>query len=690
MGSWKSNSLEQINMQFKSIMEGMGIDEEKQHRLAAKLNLSKKIKTIISMQGVEERRTKVREYLGKLENRNSMLNLLSLSCSLESGPRAVYEEFARERGHEILVGCMKRMDREFADAVCDTVYTIMNKYGNEFPPFLRWMLDSLLDGRIRDASTFFRILEWLAKEDKVAELFASVDCSRCICRTYLYRVMEYIMDLEKVEDEINFIVPLLGGSRAVYVKYMLFVSDFDRLETKVGKKDVYLEILGHVKIRGMRKCKTDRMHEILRIADEKGVVDVVCCVAEAVVFGERFGFKGVEAEVERSMRESKEYASLLEKKMESEGKGEEVTKENSKGEGKTGVKTRVMKKIVRKSVAKGPVTNKNYVQVKWTKMGKGESVWKTINAEEMGQRFLAHELDVFETKTEEKKAKMSVCEQRRSMVFSEKKNYAVNIALGRVRMSNRELKTAILDLNEDFDENLIKQLLFYFPTDEEIEQLERVGEVFGRGEEFFKECIDSIDVMKKCLYYLYFTITFRNQNVERPLEMLRRYYRMLLTSSSLRSFLCAVLFAGNYLNRGSFLGDAEGFTMESLPRILEVKGEGVSLIDVIMRKVDGESLVRDLGVVQEVDNINFEVVCGEVEEVKKNYINADGSQCEKIQERMDRESGRYEEICSLYDEVVELHRKCCVYFGEDVNEQFNGRMALLLDRLSSRVLMVDG
>jgi hypothetical protein len=37
-----------------------------------------------------------------------------------------------------------------------------------------------------------------------------------------------------------------------------------------------------------------------------------------------------------------------------------------------------------------------------------------------------------------------------------------------------------------------------------------------------------------------------------------------------------------------------------------------------------------------------------------------------------------------YDYVVRLHKDCGVYFGENINEIFNGRIALLLDRLSHK------
>ncbi|KAG5859210.1 formin homology 2 domain-containing protein [Encephalitozoon hellem] len=677
MESWKSKSLEHINIQFRSIMEGMGIDEEKQHKLAAKLNLSKKIRTITSMQTLEERKKKIKEYVVKLKDRNSVLNLLSLSVSLETGPRVLYEIFSGEGGHDVLVRCMRRMDEEFGDVICDTLYIILSKYGNHFPPFLRLLLDGFLSGKVHETRSFFKILEFLVNENKADELFFSTDFNRCVCNSYLSKIVEYTKRIPRIEDELNFLVPLLKSPRSVHVKYILFVSDFSSLEDRVVNKDVFESIVKEIKPDIRRDWKRGRIDEVLRLAEAEGVLDVACCIFEAFAFGDSKVFGGLREDVEKMKISEVQGEGTETCAAEVEKKREAVKKvELSKAKGP--------KKIIKK-VAKSTAPSKRYTQVKWTKMGKGNSVWSKIKAEEMESIFRTEEFDGFEVKGEKPRALSMGMEKKKPSVFSEKKNYAINIALGRVKESNCELKSAILNMHEDLNENLVKQLLFYFPTDEEIEQLQSTDHVFGRGEEFFKESIEEVEMMKRCLYYLYFIISFRNQNVCKNLGILERYYAMLLESKELRRFLGIALAAGNYLNRGSFLGNAEGFTMESIPKILEVKNNGNSLLGLLKKKIDCKLLLEDLSVVYDASGINFEALCIEIEELKKNYINASGSSFPKIQERMEGIQERYEEICSLYDRVSKLHRDCKEYFGEKVDDDFNSWMILLLDRLSHGV-----
>ncbi|KAM0672196.1 formin homology 2 domain-containing protein [Ordospora colligata] len=668
MESWKSKSLEHINIQFRSIMEDMGIDEEKQHKLAAKLNLSKKIKTITSMQTMDERKKKIREYVVKLSDRNSVLNLLSLSCSLESGPDVLYEIFTIEGGHDVLVRCMRRMDDEFSDAICDTLSMILSKYGNHFPPFLRPLLDRFICGKIQDTKAFFKIIEFLVNEGKAEELFYSIDFNRCVCNTYLSRIIEHVMRIPRVVDELNFLITLLKSARSVHVKYILFVSGFHQLEQRVVCREIYDVIAKEIRCSMTGDFRKDRIEEILRIAESQGHLDIVCCVAEAFVFGDREIFKNVEV---RSREPAK---CMIEEKAEEQSVNEKECVTMDTGKPKP-------KKIIKK-VVKNAMPSKKYMPVKWKKIGKGSSLWSKINIKEIEGLFSVDDFEAFEVKEEKPKTSSVRLDNKRPSVFSEKKSYAINIALGRVKVSNYELKQTIVEMRDDFDENLVKQLLFYFPTDEEIEHLQVTEDLFGRGEEFFKECIDEIEMIKRCLYYLYFATSFKDQCLMNTLSILREYYEVLLRSNELRKFLGVALAVGNYLNMGSFLGNAEGFTMDSIPTILEAKNNDASLFRFIERRINARTLVNELFIVHEASRMNFEALCVEIDELKKNYINANGSSFARIQEKMDEIQPRYDTVCLMYEDVVRLHRECGEYFGESIDDEFNSRMILFLDRLS--------
>jgi hypothetical protein len=442
-----------------------------------------------------------------------------------------------------------------------------------------------------------------------------------------------------------------------------------------------MKIMEYVKVQPRENCRTERVSELLRIADERNVLDVVCSIAETFLFGDVFIFKDIKEEIEKTscdVEKKKDDTRELEKKIDinnSMGRDGRCINNN---------KPKIVKKIMKKtSVKKQQAPEKNYVQIKWSKIPRGMGIWKEINPSTFEKSFVVQEFDVFEVKQRERKENETMVEIRKPTIFPEKKGYAISIVLGRVKTSNIHLKSSILNLEEEmFDENLVKQLLFYFPSDEEIEQLRETENVFGRGEEFFKECVDEVEMIKKCLYCLYFVLTFRNQSTEIQMETLKKYYTSLLKSESLRRFLGTILYAGNFLNQGSYLGDAEGFSMDSIPKILNTRNNGVSFVDFVMKRVSGESLVKDLDIVYDASRINFEVLCMEVEELKKNYINTSGNSCERIQKRMEMEIPRYERMCSTYDDVVRLYKECERCFGECIDEEFNSRIIHILERIS--------
>jgi dishevelled associated activator of morphogenesis len=681
---WNSSSLEQINTQFKSIMENMGIDEERQHKLSTKLNLAKKIKTITSMQTLDERKKKIKEYIAKLSDRNSVLNLLSLSCSLESGPKILYEIFKEERGPEVLAKCVKCMDGEFSDALCDAISMILFRYGNEFPPFLEALLASFVGGRIREHTSFFKILEYLAKSNGASELFLAADHNNCTCSTYLSRIIAYIRHLPSVDSEINFILPLLKSERAAQVRYILLVSKFNELVEKMASQKVFSEIAALAKFRASRSSRPDRIHEILKVAEERGMTDVVCCIAEGLIFGDRSLYGEIEKDAVRGMEEIRREVRVLEEKLFHRGTAGDIETDPAE---KLPVRKesghKPAKKILKKAAKKNAGPTKNYMQVNWEKMPKGDSIWKSVDLKEAQSLFSEADFDVFERRKEAGASRLST-EVRREAVFSEKKNYAINIALGRVRISNRELKQAILSLKADFDVVLIKQLLCYFPTDAEIKQLGETEEPFGRAEEFFKECIDEIDQVKSSMYYIYFIMFFKKQNIQKALKTLGRYYQGLLNNQHLRRFLAAVLYAGNFLNQGTFLGNAEGFVLRSLPAILEMKTRGTTFMEFVRGRVDCDALLESLGCINEASHINFEGLCAEMEELRKNYTNAHGSPYEEIQKKLDEVVDEYENINTEFEAMLRLNNECRIYFGESVGEDFNNRMVSLIDKLKGK------
>ncbi|KAG8449392.1 hypothetical protein GDO86_016153 [Hymenochirus boettgeri] len=151
-----------------------------------------------------------------------------------------------------------------------------------------------------------------------------------------------------------------------------------------------------------------------------------------------------------------------------------------------------------------------------------------------------------------------------------------NILLSRLKLTNEEIKRAILtmDEQEDLPKDMLEQLLKFVPEKSDIDLLEEHKHELDRmakADRFLFE-MSRINHYQQRLQSLYFKKKFaeRVAEVKPKVEAIRDASKEVLQSKSLKQLLEVVLAFGNYMNKGQ-RGNAYGFKISSLNKIADTK-----------------------------------------------------------------------------------------------------------------------
>ncbi|KAF7648127.1 hypothetical protein LDENG_00161540 [Lucifuga dentata] len=151
-----------------------------------------------------------------------------------------------------------------------------------------------------------------------------------------------------------------------------------------------------------------------------------------------------------------------------------------------------------------------------------------------------------------------------------------NILLSRLKLTNEEIRHAILtmDEQEDLPKDMLEQLLKFIPDKSDTELLEEHKhelERMAKPDRFLYE-MSRINHYQQRLQSLYFKKKFaeRVSEVKPKIRALAQASREVVDSASLRQILEVVLAFGNYMNKGQ-RGNAFGFKVSSLNKIADTK-----------------------------------------------------------------------------------------------------------------------
>uniref|UniRef100_A0A7N6BHU7 Dishevelled associated activator of morphogenesis 1b n=1 Tax=Anabas testudineus TaxID=64144 RepID=A0A7N6BHU7_ANATE len=151
-----------------------------------------------------------------------------------------------------------------------------------------------------------------------------------------------------------------------------------------------------------------------------------------------------------------------------------------------------------------------------------------------------------------------------------------NILLSRLKLSNEEIKRAILtmDEQEDLPKDMLEQLLKFVPEKSDVDLLEEHKHELDRmakPDRFLYE-MSRINHYQQRLQSLYFKKKFteRIAEIKPKVEALAKASKDILHSKNLKQLLEVVLAFGNYMNKGQ-RGNAYGFKVSSLNKIADTK-----------------------------------------------------------------------------------------------------------------------
>lgn len=151
-----------------------------------------------------------------------------------------------------------------------------------------------------------------------------------------------------------------------------------------------------------------------------------------------------------------------------------------------------------------------------------------------------------------------------------------NILLSRLKLSNEEIKKAIMtmDEQEDLPKDMLEQLLKFVPEKSDIDLLEEHKHELDRmakADRFLYD-MSRINHYHQRLQSLYFKKKFteRVADIKPKINALSQASTEVLKSRNLQQLLEVVLALGNYMNKGQ-RGNASGFRVSSLNRITDTK-----------------------------------------------------------------------------------------------------------------------
>lgn len=305
------------------------------------------------------------------------------------------------------------------------------------------------------------------------------------------------------------------------------------------------------------------------------------------------------------------------------------------------------------------VSDKSYTGIKWKKANKMQNhIFSKVNYENAEKLFNLSEFEQFETKAKVNEERNHSSQKTQTTtsasVIDQKKSYALNIALGRVKLSNSELIESISKCKFD-NENLIKQLIMYYPTHEEHAQICDSNLEMGRAELMFKE-IKDLDSFLNSLLSLRFKYYFENKDYLGIINSTTKSLKRISESTELVNLFANLLVIGNVLNSNSFNGNAEGFTLDSLSMfmnqdILEIVRKKTN-IEKLLMEILGESSPSKIQLIAGI--VSIETLIAEFNEAKSLF----GSFVDKTT------SEKYKRALNDFDELNQMYKMLQSYFGE--------------------------
>ncbi|NXE00754.1 DAAM2 protein, partial [Chaetorhynchus papuensis] len=327
----------------------------------------------------------------------------------------------------------------------------------------------------------------------------------------------------------------------------------------------------------------------------------------------------------------------------------------------------------------------------WTKID-DTKVFKILDLEDLERTFSAYQRQqkedaIDDTLSSRHKVKeLSVIDGRRAQ--------NCNILLSRLKLSNEEIKRAILtmDEQEDLPKDMLEQLLKFVPEKGDIDLLEEHKHELDRmakADRFLFE-MSRINHYQQRLQSLYFKKKFAERVAEvKPKVEIRAGSKAVLQSSSLQQLLEVVLAFGNYMNKGQ-RGNAFGFKISSLNKIADTKSsidKNITLLHYLITVVEKKypkvlRLHEELRDIPQAAKVNMTELEKEINTLRSGLraveteLDFQKSQVQKagdkfvsvVSQFITLASFSFSDVEDLLMEAKELFSKAVKHFGEDTDK----------------------
>ncbi|NXJ13409.1 DAAM2 protein, partial [Odontophorus gujanensis] len=335
----------------------------------------------------------------------------------------------------------------------------------------------------------------------------------------------------------------------------------------------------------------------------------------------------------------------------------------------------------------------------WTDIDDAK-VFKILDLEDLERTFSAYQRQqkedaIDDTLSSRHKVKeLSVIDGRRAQ--------NCNILLSRLKLSNEEIKRAILtmDEQEDLPKDMLEQLLKFVPEKSDIDLLEEHKHELDRmakADRFLFE-MSRINHYQQRLQSLYFKKKFAERVAEvKPkvtsytslLAAIRAGSKAVLQSSSLQQLLEVVLAFGNYMNKGQ-RGNAFGFKISSLNKIADTKSsidKNITLLHYLITIVEKKypkvlRLHEELRDIPQAAKVNMTELEKEINTLRSGLRAVETEldfQKSQVQQTGDKfvsvvsqfitlASFSFSDVEDLLAEAKELFSKAVKHFGEDTDK----------------------
>uniref|UniRef100_H2TX70 Dishevelled associated activator of morphogenesis 1b n=1 Tax=Takifugu rubripes TaxID=31033 RepID=H2TX70_TAKRU len=306
-------------------------------------------------------------------------------------------------------------------------------------------------------------------------------------------------------------------------------------------------------------------------------------------------------------------------------------------------------------------------------------VFKILDLEDIEKTFSAYQRQQKEaeddTLSSKKVKELSVIDGRRAQ--------NCNILLSRLKLSNEEIKRAILtmDEQEDLPKDMLEQLLKFVPEKSDVDLLEEHKHELDRmakPDRFLYE-MSRINHYQQRLQSLYFKKKFaeRIAEIKPKVEALSKASKEILHSRNLKQLLEVVLAFGNFMNKGQ-RGNAYGFRVSSLNKIADTKSsidKNITLLHyliTILEKKYSKVLMfqEDLKTIPEAAKVNMT-------ELEKD-INNLRSGLKSVESELDYQKKRPQELGDKFASVVSQFITVASFSFSDVEDSLAEAKELFL------------